>query len=131
MEIVILCGVWVLPLLSCFRSEPTQQGAVDVVNVTVGNDLGPTMADYREIMDSEMIERVSCPNSVRWPYFTYYPNGVRYKLYNFYFHTLYGIVVDTLARLAGTKPRRVLVFNYPIPCSALQNSMAFHKTQES
>lgn len=81
-------------------------GAVDVVNVTVGTDLGPNMEEYAEAVP-DVADAVPYPGAVRYPHLDYYGSSKdwRFVLRHFYSHVLFGVVLDLMARLFGLKPR--------------------------
>lgn len=78
---------------------------MDVVNLTVGK-MGISVSDFRWATQPEGVRHlVPFPGALRVPDFRAEPCPVLYTLKHFYYHVLFGFVLDMLARMAGVKPR--------------------------
>ncbi|KAE8737141.1 hypothetical protein FOCC_FOCC017398 [Frankliniella occidentalis] len=95
--------------------RPLPDGAapkgVEVVNATVGNEIG---CSHRDMMwgltEAGLANDLVFPGMIRDPKYQVVSNPIAYELLKFYHHILYGLVLDTAARITGRKPRAMKMY---------------------
>jgi hypothetical protein len=86
---------------------------VDVVNAVAGPLAGISIAEHVAIT-SIIKTSVPFPGCIRTPHLTVTKNKVVYAALFAYRHLLFGVLMDTLSRLAGLQPRQVHSSHYTL-----------------
>ncbi|KAK3917438.1 Fatty acyl-CoA reductase 1 [Frankliniella fusca] len=83
---------------------------VEVVHATVGS-LGCSFADMEWLLTEDgIVDKLAFPSAIRDPKFFRVENPIVYQVLHWYHHILYGVVLDTAARLTGRKPRAIKLY---------------------
>ncbi|XP_026286499.1 fatty acyl-CoA reductase 1-like isoform X2 [Frankliniella occidentalis] len=112
--------------------RPLPDGAapkgVEVVNATVGNEIGCSHRDMTwGLTEAGLANDLVFPGMIRDPKYQVVSNPIAYELLKFYHHILYGLVLDTAARITGRKPRAMKM--YRIIEGAMEASLPFQLRQ--
>ncbi|KAK3917436.1 Fatty acyl-CoA reductase 2 [Frankliniella fusca] len=83
---------------------------VEVVHATIGS-LGCTFGDMEwALTEDGLLDKLAFPGAIRDPKFYRLDNPIAYQVLHWYHHILYGVVLDTAARLTGRKPRALNLY---------------------
>lgn len=93
------------------QSLPISSGNVEVVNITLG-DVKPSSAFMMKTVLRKHIENgsVAYPGAVRYPRYGISKNRLMANILIFFYHVLFGTIVDTLLAAVGRKPMLMPVY---------------------